>query len=148
MKVFNKTFSRNFEEVESFEAGIALTGAEAKSVSEGRIKLEQAYVKIIDRQPWLINAEIFKYKYASGEYEATRRRKLLLHKKEITRLLTKIQSGGNLTIVPVSCYNKRRTFKLKIALVRGRKDTQKRRLEKDKKVKRDQEKMVKEYMKK
>lgn len=148
MKVFNKTYTRNYEEIESFEAGIALTGAEAKSLSQGRAKFEQAYVKLVDDQPWLLNAEIFRYKYAFGTYNPIRRRKLLLHKKEILRLRMKLQSGGNLTIVPVSCYNKGRTFKLKVALVRGRKDTQKRKLEKGKKIKRDQEKMMKEYMKK
>lgn len=148
MKIINKTFTRNYEEVESFEAGMVITGPEAKSISQGRMKLEQAYVKIKHDEVWLINAEIFKYKYTSGEYDPFRKRLLLLNKKEIIRLKTKMQSAGNLTIVPISCYNKGRKFKLKVALVRGRKDVQKRKIEKGKKIRRDQEKMIKEYIKK
>lgn len=144
--IYNKTFRRNYEEVESLEAGIVLTGAEAKSLFHGKAKLEAAYVKIVGYEAFLINAEIFRYQFACGEHDPTRRRKLLLNKKEILRLKTKIQSVGNLTIVPVSCYNKGRKFKVKVALVRGRKDTQKRKLEKGKKMQRDQERMVKEYM--
>lgn len=148
MKVINKTWYRNYEAVEELEAGIVLTGAEAKSTFDGRIKLEAAHVKISNGEAWLHNAEIFKYQYdGSQEYDAGRRRKLLLNRKEIIRWETKIHSQPGLTIVPVSCYTKGRKIKMKLALVRGRKETEKRRLEKGKEIQRKQEQELKNYIK-
>lgn len=148
MKIVNRKFNRDYESVEEYEAGIALTGAEVKSIREGRIKLEDSYVKLMENGPHLINAEIYKYQYAGDpDYDPKRSRKLLLNKAELTRIRSKIQGGGSLTLVPVSCYNKGVLIKLKIALARGRKDLQKRKLEKAKTIKRAQEKEAKEYIK-
>jgi SsrA-binding protein len=148
MKVINRTYSREYENIESFEAGVALTGGEVKMIQSGGLKLDGSFVRIIDDIPLLYNVEIPKYRYASDpEYDPRRTRKLLLKRDEIERLKTKIASAGGLTIIPVSCYNKRGKIKLEIALSRGRKDLEKRKREKQKDIDRAQEKEVKEYLK-
>ncbi|MCX7996957.1 MAG: SsrA-binding protein [Patescibacteria group bacterium] len=145
MRIVNKTWQRNFSLIEDIEAGIVLTGAEAKSIMQGRMKLEGAYVKLTDDGPVLVNAEVYRYQYnGDREYNPLRRRKLLLNKKEILRLKSKMASTPGLTIVPITCYPKGRKIKLSIALVKGRIDTEKRRLEKAKEIKRKQQKEIKE----
>ncbi len=149
MKIYNRKFSRNYQEIEKYEAGVVLNGAEVKSICQGRIKLEDAYVKILGDEVYLINAQIPLYQFAQNiNYNPSRMRKLLLHKNEIIRLKTKIVSNPGLTIVPVSCYNKKNNLiKLEIALTRGRKNIEKRRLEKKRAIEREKEREAKEYMK-
>ena len=148
MKIVNREFYRNYEEVEKYEAGIALSGGEVKAIRNNALKLDDAYVKIMDGQVFLINADIPAYQFSRVQgYDPRRRRKLLLHKKEITRLLTKLQGGGSLTIAPISCYTKGRLVKVEIALARGRKDLEKRKREKARDIERAEKKEAKEYMK-
>lgn len=148
MKIFNRKFHREYQEIEKLEVGIALTGAEVKSVRDGRIKLDDAYVKILSSEAYLINAQISVYQYATPQgHDEKRTRKLLLHKKEILRLKTKMQSAAGLTVAPVSCYNKHGLIKLEIALVKPRKEIGKKKYEKQKKIQRSQEKEAKEYLK-
>ncbi len=149
MKVFNKKYRRYYKEIKAYETGIVLTGAEVKSVKSGRIKLDNAFVKIIGNEVFLLNAEIPIYKFACPEnYDLRRTRKLLLHKKQIIKLQIKLKSGGRLTIVPISCYNKDGLIKLKIGLVRGRGEIERKKLDKQKRIKRELDKEVKEYLKK
>lgn len=146
MKIINKKFYRDYEEIESYEAGIVLTGGEVKSIKSGGLRLEDSYVKILSDGFYLINANIPKYKFDNNKnYNPTRSRKLLLKKKEILRIAVKMKSAG-LTIAPKSCYNKGDLLKLEIALVRGRKDRDKRKLEKERDIKRDEERELKEYI--
>lgn len=148
MKIYNRKFLRNFEKIESLEVGIVLNGDEVKSIRQGKINLDDAYVKLIGLEAYLINSNISPYPYSSrSNYDPKRMRKLLLHKKEIIRLKTKIQ-GERLTLVPVSCYNKGNWIKLEIALARGKKDVEKRRLEKRKEKEKEEKKRIKEYLKK
>jgi SsrA-binding protein len=148
MKVVNRTFHRNYQEVEKYEAGIVLTGPEVKSIKEENIKLDDAFVKILDEEAYLVNADIPIYHFARpAGYDPRHRRKLLLHKKELIRLKTKLQSAPSLTIAPISCYNKGHIIKVEIALAKGRKDIEKRKLEKARDIERTEKKMVKEYMK-
>lgn len=148
MKIINRKFNRDYKEIESIEAGIVLTGAEVKSIRLGRIKLDNSFVRIMkDGSAYLINAEIPIYEFSrSQNYDPKRTRKLLLHKKELIRLKTKMHSNG-LTLAPKSCYNKRSLIKLEIALVKGRKDIEKRKLEKQRDIKRQEKREAKEYMK-
>jgi SsrA-binding protein len=147
MKIINRKFHREYREIEAIEAGISLTGSEVKSIRKGGLKLDDSYVRIMDKGVFLINAEIPIYKYAKIEkYDPKRSRKLLLHKKEMLRLMTKIASGG-LTIAAKSCYNKGPLIKLEIALVKGRKDIEKRKLEKNRDIKRNEKREAKEYIK-
>lgn len=147
MKIINRKFHRDYQELEKYETGIVLNGAEVKSVREGRLKLEDSFVKILGSEAYLVNAQIPLYEYARiPGYDLKRSRKLLLHKKELLRLKTKIASGGSLTLAPVSCYNKGNLIKLEIALVKGRKNVEKRRLEKKRDIERQEKREVKEWM--
>lgn len=148
MKIYNRKFHRDYQEIEKYEAGISLTGAEVKSVRMRRMRLEEAFVKIMASGAYLMNAEIPIYQYARPEgYDLRRSRKLLLHKQELVRLKTKLNSGRGLTIVPVSCYNKKHLIKLEIALAKGRREIEKKKLEKKRDIKREEEKAMKEYIK-
>ncbi len=148
MKIYNRYFRRNYEAIETYEAGIELQGDEVKSVLEGRIKLEGSYIKNIDNQVFLTKAVIYKYKYSSNKnYDEQRPRRLLLKKREIIRIKTKLQSSRGLTVIPLSCYNKGRYIKLEIALARGRTDIEKRKLDKKRKLQRIAEKELKEHLK-
>lgn len=146
-KIVNRKFNREYEPIERFEAGIVLTGAEVKSVRGGAMRLDDAFVRIIQGEPVLINAEIYPYKYADNkDYEPKRSRKLLLSKKEIARILTKIRGSGRLTLAPVSCYNKGSLIKIEIALVRGRRDVEKRKHDKKKKIERQAQRELKQHI--
>jgi len=147
MKIINRKFNRDYQEIETFEAGIVLTGAEVKSARQGGIRLEDSYVKILSDGPYLINAKIFPYRFSQNQnFDEKRLRKLLLKKQEIIKIQSKVKAGG-LTIVPKSCYNKANLIKLEIALVKGRKDVEKRKLEKKREIEREKEKEAKEFMK-
>ena len=148
MRIYNRKFRRDCQEVEKYEVGIALTGPEVKSVRAGRIRLEDSFAKIMGSEVYLINAEISVYEYARPQgYDSRRTRKLLLHKREIIRLKTKLAGPGGLTIVPVSCYNKDSLIKLEIALAKGRKGLEKKKLEKKRDIALDEEREAKEYLK-
>ncbi len=148
MKIVNRKFHRDYESLEPFEAGIALTGAEVKSIRLGRLKLEDSFVKIIRDELYLINAQIMPYSFADEKgYDQKRTRKLLLHRKEILRLQTKLGTGDRLTIAPLSCYNKGRQIKLEIALCRPRKEIEKRKMEKKRDIEMMQKREMREYMK-
>ncbi|OGK19862.1 SsrA-binding protein [Candidatus Roizmanbacteria bacterium RIFCSPHIGHO2_02_FULL_37_13b] len=148
MKVINRNINREYEIIEKYEAGISLTGAEVKTVRQGRIKFEGSYVKIVGSEVFLINAEIAIYEYARPEsYDSRRTRKLLLHKSEILRLKTKLSAGANLTIVPIACYNKKSLIKLEIALSKGKKTWEKKKVEKNRDENRRIEREMKEQMK-
>ena len=126
MKVTNRRAFFDYEILDTFETGMVLIGPEVKSVRGGRISLEGSFVKIIGSEIYLVNALIFPYPYARPEnYDPRRSRKLLLHKKEILSIKTKLASA-DLTVVPLECYNSDGLFKLKIGIAKGKKAYQKR----------------------
>lgn len=126
MKVINKKAYFNYEILDKLEAGMVLSGMEVKSIKSGRLKLEEAYVKNINSELWLVNAHIPPYQFADArDYQPDRSRKLLLHRKEILSLQKKIE-GRNLTLVPLSCYNKGQKIKLMIGIGKGKKQWEKR----------------------
>lgn len=126
MEVTNRRALRDYQVLEKFEAGISLTGAEVKSVKTGHLDLAGSFVKIVGSEAYLVNAKIYPYPFAQQEsYDPQRTRKLLLHKKQILALKTKM-AQSNLTIVPVSCYTKRGLVKLELALARGKRKHDKR----------------------
>jgi SsrA-binding protein len=144
----NKTVQREFELLEKFEAGIVLSGAEVKSIKSRGMKLDGAHVRVIDGQAYLLSAEVQPYQQAQEEgYDVHRSRKLLLHKKEILKIQIKLSQGSNLTIVPVSWYNKKGNIKIEIALAKGLKTWEKKKIEARKTEKRRVEKEMKEYLK-
>jgi len=125
-KIINRRAKFDYQFFKRLETGIALTGAEVKSVKAGHIKLAGSFVRIHNGEIWLHNAYISPYAYADNrDYEPSRARKLLLHKKELINLEQQIKEK-NLTIIPISCYTKHRRIKLEIALARGKKKYEKR----------------------
>lgn len=137
MRVFNKKARFNFQLFDRIEVGISLEGQEAKSVFLGRTSLDNAYVKIKDGQAYLINAVIPQYESARVfGYDPRRTRRLLLHKKEILALETKMKQK-NLLLVPVSCYNKGRKVKLELALARAKKKYEKKEVVKRREMERE-----------
>jgi len=124
----NKKARFNYQIVETFEVGIVLTGSEVKSVRAGSASLVGSRVIFKEDGVYVIGMSVPKYKFDSAEdYDPLKTRKLLLHKSEIVSLGTKMKSAG-LTLVPVKLYNKGSLIKLQIALVRGKKNYEKREL--------------------
>ncbi len=120
--VKNKKAYREYQILEKFEAGIQLQGTEVKSIRAGKIQLVDAYVQIADGEAFLSKANIALYSHGSWtNHNPTRRRKLLLHRREIRRLRAKIDERG-LTVVPLLVYlNERGLVKVEIGLGRGKK---------------------------
>jgi SsrA-binding protein len=149
MMVRNRTAHREFELLGKIEAGIVLTGAEAKAVKTQGAKLEGGHVRLLGNEAQLVNVHIPKYKHShSDDYDPTRTRKLLLNKKEALQLRTKMAQNDNLTIIPVSMYVAHGLVKVEIALARGRKLWQKKTVEKHRSEKRRVQKELKEFIKK
>ena len=122
----NRKASHEYFLLDRFEAGMALRGPEIKSIRAGQMSLQEAYVRLEAGEAWLVNAHIAPYNPASRENHDPRRpRKLLLHRKEISRLLDQMRQRG-FTIVPTRVYLKDGRAKLEIALARGRKQYDKR----------------------
>ena len=117
----NRKAYHNYHLSDSVEAGIALTGTEIKSIRAGRVSLGDAYVRPEAGELWLVNAHIARYEAGSYmSHEPTRPRKLLLHRKEINNLTSKVQEKG-LTLVPVRLYIKDSIAKVEVALGKGKK---------------------------
>ncbi len=124
--VRNKRAKYDYSVVDDFEAGLVLTGAEVKSVKNGHVSLEGAYVGITDNQLWLKNMRITPYQQNNQrEYDPMRPRRLLLHRKEISKLIGKMKQQG-LTLVPESLYTTRGFVKAKLILGKGKKKSDKR----------------------
>jgi SsrA-binding protein len=122
----NRKASHDYELLDSYEAGLVLTGSEIKSIRAGHVNLREGYVQVRGDELWLLNAHIASYDQA-GVYghEPLRPRKLLLHKREIDRIASRVQEKG-LTIVPTQLFLERGWAKVEIALARGKKQYDKR----------------------
>lgn len=134
MKIVNKKAFFDYTILDHFEAGIALIGAEVKSLKGGHGQLDGAFVRIIGGEAFLVNAQIFPFEYARPDgYDPRRTRKLLMHKKELLTIKNKTE-GANLTLIPLSWYTKGPLVKLEIGLAKGKKQYDK----KNKKKQEDQ----------
>jgi SsrA-binding protein len=123
MQILNKKAKFNYELFDKIEAGLMLTGGEVKSIIEGKASLDEAYVKNIEGELFLINCHIHPYAFAK-EADPKRSRKLLIHKKELLALQNKMQQK-NLEMIPISLYFHKKKIKLEIALAKGKKDFEK-----------------------
>jgi SsrA-binding protein len=122
----NRRALHNYEILEKLEAGLALYGSEVKAIREGRINFLDSYVRVDQGEAYLWNLHIGNYRPAVHfAHEATRKRKLLLHKSEIRRLGSKAIEKG-LTIIPLRMYFRQHRVKLEIALARGKREYDKR----------------------
>jgi len=131
---------------DKFEAGIALTGTEVKSLRFGEGSIAESYAEVKDDQVWLINANIPEFSHGNRHnHEPKRPRKLLLHAREIAKLHGAVARQG-MTLVPLSVYfNSRGRAKVEIALAKGRKHHDKREYEKEKDWKREQGRLMKQH---
>lgn len=122
----NRKARHDYHLEDAFEAGIVLLGSEVKSIRAGHVNLREGYVQVRDGELWLVNAHISDYKQSGPHgHEPLRPRKLLLHRKEINRIINHTRERGY-TIVPTILYLKRGRVKVEIALARGKKQYDKR----------------------
>ena len=143
--VSNRRATHDYEILETFETGIVLQGTEIKSLRDHGGSLQEAYVKVLKNEVWLIGCTVAPYKYGNiHNHEEKRDRKLLLHKREINRLRVATQEKG-LTIIPLAFYLKNGRVKAKIALAKGKKNIDKRADMKEKDAKRHIQQTLKNY---
>jgi len=141
----NRRARYDFEILDTLEAGIMLTGTEVKSLRTGKAQITESYASPEDGELWLINAHIPEYLQANRfNHEERRRRKLLVSRRELSRLSTEVHRAGN-TIVPLKLYfNERGMAKLLIGLAKGRKNYDKRAVEANRDWNRDKARIMKE----
>lgn len=126
IEILNRQAKFNYEILETFEAGIVLTGTEIKSIKKGNTNIKDSYATIKNEEIFLLNMHISHYEEGNiFNHDETRTRKLLLHKKEILKLKNKIDLNGY-TIVPLKIYFLRGKAKVLIGLAKGKKTYDKR----------------------
>ena len=140
----NRAAFHNYHISDKYEAGIALTGTEVKSVMGGRVQLKESYVAVRDGEAWLFNAHISPYSHGNrANHEPLRTRKLLLHRREIGRLEDATVKQG-MTLVPTRVYLKNGRIKLEVGVARGKKMYDKRETEMRRTVERETRAQLKE----
>jgi SsrA-binding protein len=133
----NRRARHDFDLLEKVEAGLVLTGTEVKSLRNGKASLEDAYAELENGEVWLLGCDIPEYLQANRMNHAPKRpRKLLLHRREIDKLATKVSQKG-MTLVPLSIYFKKGMAKVELCVARGRKTFDKREAVKQQEAKRD-----------
>ena len=117
----NRQAGPNYFLMERFEAGMVLTGTEVKAAKDGKIQLKEAYAAVQDNEAWLLNAHISQYSHGNREnHPPIRNRKLLLHRREIDKLLVQTREKG-LALIPTKIYLKHGKIKCEIAIAKGKK---------------------------
>jgi SsrA-binding protein len=117
----NRQAGHNYFLMDRFEAGMVLTGTEVKAAKDGKVQLKDAYAGVIAGEAWLINAHISEYSHGNREnHPPVRNRKLLLHRREIDKLLTITREKG-LALIPTKVYLKAGRIKCEIAVAKGKK---------------------------
>jgi SsrA-binding protein len=140
----NRQASFRYQLLERIECGIALQGSEVKSLRQGGVQLKDAYAEVRDGEVWLQNMHIAPYQPAAREnHDPERPRKLLLHRREIERLIGKTAERG-LTLVPTRIYFNGSRAKVELALARGKEMHDKRRSIKERETKREIERAMSE----
>ncbi|HEY7823318.1 MAG TPA: SsrA-binding protein SmpB [Acidimicrobiia bacterium] len=141
----NRNARRNYEVLDTYEAGLALLGSEVKSVRAGQMELKDSYGDIRRGEAYLVNAHIAPYDYAhEGGHDPERMRKLLLHRREIDRLAGALAEKG-LTLVPLRVYFKDGKAKVELALAKGKKTVDKRRSLRDREHQREMERATRRH---
>jgi SsrA-binding protein len=117
----NRQAGHNYFLMERFEAGMVLTGTEVKAAKDGKIQLKEAYASVLGNEAWLLNAHISQYSHGNREnHPPIRNRKLLLHRREIDKLLVQTREKG-LALIPTRIYLKKGRIKCEIAVAKGKK---------------------------
>ena len=144
IEILNRKAKFNYEILETYEAGIVLTGTEIKSLKNGNANIKDSYAVIKEEEAFLLNMHISHYEEGNiFNHDETRTRKLLLHKKEILKLRDKIELNGY-TIVPLKVYFVKRKAKVLLGLAKGKKNYDKREDIKKRDVEREIRKELKE----
>lgn len=145
MEILNRKARFNYFIIEEIECGIELFGSEVKSIRNGNCNIKDSYGVIRNNEVYLINMFIKNYKEASiFNKEETRKRKLLLHKKEIIKLKEKIEKEG-FTLIPLKVYFNKNKVKVLLGVCKGKKNFDKREVLKEKEIKRKIEREIKSY---
>jgi SsrA-binding protein len=130
----NRQAGHNFFLFDRFEAGIVLAGTEVKAIKTGKVQLKDAYAEIMGNEAWLINAHISEYSHGNRENHVPgRKRKLLLHRKEIDKLQGQTREKG-LSLVPTKMYLKAGRVKCELAVAKGKKFHDKRESERNREM--------------
>ena len=139
----NKKARHEFDVLDTYEAGLVLRGTEVKSLRAGRISLEEAWAKIEDGEAFLIGAHVDEYEHGNREnHQPARRRKLLLHRRQIKKLRSQATLRG-LTLIPLDVYfNEKGIAKVTIAVCRGKKLHDKREAEKARSARREMRDLI------
>lgn len=117
----NRKARHNYHVDEEYEAGLRLVGSEVKSLREGKVQLKDAYARFENHELYLVNAHIPQYSHGTHQnHEPERDRKLLMHRRELNRLETKVETAGY-TLIPLELYFKGAHVKCKLGLARGKK---------------------------
>jgi len=117
----NRQAGHNYFLLDRFEAGLVLTGTEVKAAKDGQIQLKDAYASVLNNEAWLVNAHISQYSHGNRENHApVRNRKLLLHRREIDKLLGATREKG-LALIPTKMYLKKGRIKVEVAMAKGKK---------------------------
>ncbi len=133
----NKKAYHDYHVLDEIEAGIVLLGTEVKSIREHRVNLKDSFARVQEGEVWLENCHIAAYKHGSrANHEPRRRRKLLLHRREIDKLLGKANQKG-LTLVPLALYFKNGRAKVRLAIAKGKKTYDKREAKRKKIIERE-----------
>ena len=141
----NKKARHDYSIVDTIEAGIVLTGTEIKSVRAARIQLKDGYAQIKNGEAWLINVHIAPFEQGNiWNQDPDRTRKLLLKKKQITKLQNDLKGTG-MTLVPLKVYLKNGFAKVLLGIAKGKHDYDKRESIKERDIKREMQKKIKQY---
>jgi len=140
--ISNRRARHDYAVTETFECGIVLAGGEVKSIRDGKANLRDAFARVEDGEVWLYGLHITPYAFSRGELDPERRRKLLLHAKEIADLDRATQDRG-ITLVPLRLYFKDRRVKVELGVGRGKKTYDKRQSLAERDAKREAEKALK-----
>jgi len=117
----NRQAGHNYFLLDRFEAGIVLTGTEVKAAKDGQVQLKDAYAAVLNNEAWLVNAHISQYSHGNREnHPPVQNRKLLLHRKEIDKLIGHTREKG-LSLIPTKIYLKQGRIKVEVAVAKGKK---------------------------
>lgn len=145
MEILNRKVNHDYFIEDTYEAGIVLTGTEIKSIREGNCNIKDCYGIIKNNEVYLLNMFIGQYKEGNiFNHDESRSRKLLLHRKEIKKLQQAIEIKG-LTLVPIKLYFKENKLKVLLGVCRGKKEYDKRESIKERDIKREMQKKIKQY---
>lgn len=141
----NRRARHDYELLETLEAGLVLTGTEVKACRLGRVQLRDAFVELRDGEAWLVGIHVSPYSHGNREnHLPDRPRKLLLHRREIDRLLGRVQVKG-LTVIPLSLHLRGNRIKVELAVAQGRKSHDKREAERRREAEAEAREAIREH---